>query len=241
VKRTSCHHVLKTGWYLLHFKRERQCILENKERASVLIERARNLSAASLHEAAGKQGALPAAIKPLSPAFRLCGWAFPVKSPPGDNLWLHRAIYEAAAGDVLVVHTGGFTEAGYWGEIMTQAAIERKHAGLVIDGGVRDSQRLIALAFPVFSRGICIQGTSKDPSGKGTLRAPIQLGDIVIRYGDLVVGDADGVVIIAQESAADVIEKAHARDAAEAVILERLSRGERTLDIYNLPLTLPKD
>jgi 4-hydroxy-4-methyl-2-oxoglutarate aldolase len=212
---------------------------ENKERASRLIERAQHLSAASLHEASGKQGALPAAIKPLSPAFRLCGWAFPVSSPPADNLWLHRALYEAAAGDVLVVHTGGLSEAGYWGEIMTQAAIQRKLAGLVIDGGVRDSQRLIELAFPIFSRGICIRGTSKDPSGKGSLRAPVQFGDVVVRHGDLVVGDADGVVIIPRESMADVIEKAREREAAEAVILERLSRGERTLDIYHLPLDLP--
>jgi len=219
----------------LHFKWERQRILENKERAIALIERARNLSAASVHEAAGKQGALPAAIKPLSPAFRLCGWAFPVMLPPGDNLWLHRAIYEAAAGDVLVVHCGSFTEAGYWGEIMTHAALERKLAGLVIDGGVRDSQRLIELAFPVFSRGICIQGTSKDPMGKGSLRTSVQFGNVMVKHGDLVVGDADGVVVIPREIALAVVEKAHARDAAEAVILERLSRGETTLAIYNLP------
>jgi 4-hydroxy-4-methyl-2-oxoglutarate aldolase len=118
--------------------------LENKERASRLIERAQHLSAASLHEASGKQGALPPAIKPLSPAFRLYGWAFPVSSPLADNLWLHRAIYEAAAGDVLIVYTNGFSEAGYWGEIMTQAAIGRKLAGLEIDGGVRDSQHVVA-------------------------------------------------------------------------------------------------
>ncbi len=208
--------------------------MENKERASILIECAQHLSAASLHEASGKQGALSAAIKPLSPAFRLCGWAFPVSSPPADNLWLHRAIYEAAAGDVLVVHTSGFSEAGYWGEIMTRAAIERKLAGLVIDGGVRDSQRLIELAFPIFSRGICIRGTRKESSGKGSFHTPVQFDDVVVRHGDLVVGDADGVVIIPQESVADVLEKAQIRDATEAVILERLSRGERTLDIYNL-------
>jgi 4-hydroxy-4-methyl-2-oxoglutarate aldolase len=209
--------------------------LENRGKATTLVEQVQNLSAASLHEASGRQGALPAAIKPLGPAYRLCGWAFPVMSPPGDNLWLHRAIYEAAAGDVLVVHTGGFTEAGYWGEIMTHAALERKLAGLVIDGGVRDSRRLIELAFPVFSRGTCIQGTSKDPLGKGSLRTPVQFGNVMVRHGDLVVGDADGVVVIPREIVLAVVEKAHARDAAEAVILERLSRGETTLAIYNLP------
>ena len=209
--------------------------MKHKEKVATLIERAQHLSAASLHEAASKRGALPAAIKPLSPAFRLCGRAFPVMSPPGDNLWLHRAIYEAAAGDVLVVSTGGFTEAGYWGEIMTQAARERKLAGLVIDGGVRDSRRLIELAFPVFSRGICIQGTSKDPLGKGSLRTPVQFGNVLVQHGDLVVGDADGVVVIPKEIALDTVEKTYARDAAEIVILERLARGETTLAIYNLP------
>jgi 4-hydroxy-4-methyl-2-oxoglutarate aldolase len=236
VKRTSCRQVLKTTYTLVALQKGKTArIMENKERASAPIGRARNLSAASLHEASGKRGALPAAIKPLSPAFRLCGWAFPVSSPPADNLWLHRAIYEAAAGDVLVVHISGLSEAGYWGEIMTQAAIERKLAGLVIDGGVRDSQRLIELAFPIFSRGICIRGTSKDPSGQGALRTPVRFDDVEVRHGDLVVGDADGVVIIPQESATYVLEKAQARDAAEAVILKRLSQGERTLDIYNLP------
>lgn len=207
--------------------------MESEERR-MLIERANGLSAATLHEAASKLGALPSLIKPLHATFRLCGWAFPVQSPPGDNLWLHRAIYEAAIGDVLVVHVGGQTEAGYWGEVMTHAALRRHLAGVVIDGGVRDSQRLIELAFPVFSHGICIRGTSKEHSGKGSLRTPVQFGDITVRHGDLVVGDADGVVVIPEVCAADVIEKAHARDAAEATILERLSRGETTLEVYHL-------
>lgn len=190
---------------------------------------------ASLHEAGGKIGALPSAIKPLSPAFRMSGPAFPVQSPPNDNLWLHRAIYEAEPGAILVVHTGDFYEAGYWGEIMSTAAKARQLGGLVIDGGVRDSLRLIELGFPVFSRTICIRGTGKDPLGEGSLKAPVRFGDIVVHYGDLVAGDADGVVVIPAARAEEVVAKAKAREEAEALTMERLIKGERTIDMFKLP------
>ncbi len=106
---------------------------------------------------------MPSSIKPLTPSFRLFGPAFPVQSPPADNLWLHRAIYEAEPGEILIVQVGDHYKAGYWGEVMTTAALSRKLGGLVIDGGIRDSQRLVEVGFPVFSRTICIRGTAKDP------------------------------------------------------------------------------
>lgn len=83
-----------------------------------LLERARHLSSATVHEAAGKIGALPSTLKSLHPSFIVCGRAFPVQSPPGDNLWLHRALAAAQPGDVLIVSTGGAHEFGYWGEVM---------------------------------------------------------------------------------------------------------------------------
>ncbi len=194
------------------------------------------IGTASLHEAAGRIGALPSAIKPLSTAMRLVGPAFPVQSPPADNLWLHRAIYEAAPGDILVVHVGDFYEAGYWGEIMATAAQARQLGGLVIDGGVRDSQRLIELGFPIFSRTICIRGTVKDPHGAGSLGRPVKIGEVEVHQGDLVVGDADGVVVIPRALANEVTDKARAREAAETLDMARLRAGERTLDIYKLPI-----
>lgn len=202
--------------------------------AKHFIERVRHFSAATLHEAAGKMGALPSVIKPLSPSLRLYGWAFPVQSPSGDNLWLHRAISVAQPGDVLIVSTGGANEFGYWGEIMTHAARARLLAGLVIDGGVRDSQRLVSLAFPIFSHGICIRGTSKNPSGKGSLQEPIYFGEVKVHYGDLIAGDADGVVVIPQEQVAEILDKAQQREDAEAMALERIAQGETTIDIYHL-------
>lgn len=193
------------------------------------------ISTASLHEAAGKTGALPSGIKPLSPSFRIYGRAFTVQSPPGDNLWIHRAIYSASPGDVLVVDVSGQAEHGYFGEIMAYAAQVRGLAGLVIDGGVRDSQLLISMNFPVFSNGVCIRGTSKNPDGFGRLGEPIVLGNVLIHTGDLIVGDADGVMAISEAKAETVIQKAKERDMEEVQIIERLKNGESTIDIYSLP------
>jgi 4-hydroxy-4-methyl-2-oxoglutarate aldolase len=127
---------------------------------------------ATLHEAAGKIGALPHAIKPVSNSFRLSGPALTVHSPGGDNLWLHRALYVAQPGDVLVVNVSGAYDHGYWGEIMSTAAKHRGLAGLVIDGCVRDGVLLETIGFPVFARGLCIRGTGKDFDARGWINAP---------------------------------------------------------------------
>jgi 4-hydroxy-4-methyl-2-oxoglutarate aldolase len=200
-----------------------------------LISRWSALSSATIHEAAGKVGALPSAIKPLAPEIEVSGLAFPVSSPPGDNLWLHRAIYAAQPGDVLVVDTGGGVEFGYWGEVMAVAAQQRGIAGLVITGGVRDSRKLIAMRFPVFCNAICIRGTAKDPRGQGQIGGEIVVGGTTIRRGDYIFGDADGVVSIPENFAARVIDSAEQRDAQEIDILARLRAGESTIEIYNLP------
>ena len=191
-------------------------------------------STATLHEAAGRRGAIPSAIGPLTASHRVCGPAFTVRCPPGNNLWLHRSLYEATAGDVLVVDTGGGYEFGYWGEILAAAALKQGIAGLVIDGCVRDSARLIELGLPVFSRGLCIQGTVKDEAGDGATGQPIMIGPVRVEAGDLVVGDADGVVIIDAQSARQVVESGHKRDAVEAEILRKLSQGETTIGLLGL-------
>lgn len=199
-----------------------------------LKERAARQSTATVHEAAGRIGALPASLKPLCPSQKLSGPAFPVKSPPGDNLWLHRAIYRAAPGDVLVVDAGD-AEYGAWGEVMALAAQVRGIAGLVIATGVRDSQRMVEMGFPVFASQIAIRGTGKDPDGAGTLNQPITLGNVTINPGDWVLGDADGVVVIPASRTAEIIDKAEGRDDAEQAIFARLRAGDSTIAIYNLP------
>jgi 4-hydroxy-4-methyl-2-oxoglutarate aldolase len=193
------------------------------------------LSSATAHEAAGRAGALPSAIRALHPDMRLASPAFPVRCPPGDNLWIHRAVYAARAGEVLVVDTGGGFEHGYWGEILTEAAIARQLAGLVIHGGVRDSRQLVELGWPVFAERVCVRGTGKDPAGGGALGEPVRIGDVEVRRGDLVVADADGVVGIAAAHADRVRELAAERERAEVGYRERLRAGETTLQIYQLP------
>lgn len=197
-----------------------------------VVAAAATLPTATLHEAGGKIGVLPPVIKPVAPRFRLCGPALTVHSPGGDNLWLHRAIEAARPGDVLVVHVGGAYEHGYWGEIMTTAAKVKGLAGLVIDGCVRDGVLLDEIGFPVFARGLCIRGTGKDYGAIGWLNEPVLFGETRVEAGDLIVGDADGVVVVPQRSAADVVARAQQREAAEAAILGRVRAGESTMQIY---------
>jgi 4-hydroxy-4-methyl-2-oxoglutarate aldolase len=196
------------------------------------LEQIAKYPAATLHEAAGRTGALPSGIKPVAPAFRAAGPAVTVATAPGDNLWIHRAIDAAAPGDVLVVHTGGAHEWGYWGELMSVAARRLGLGGLVIDGCARDGERLARLGFPVFARGLCIRGTAKASSALGALNEAVQIGEVTVHPGDLVVGDGDGVLVLPRASVEAILRAAAAREAKEATILERIEAGERTLDIY---------
>jgi 4-hydroxy-4-methyl-2-oxoglutarate aldolase len=200
--------------------------------SAAVVAAARALPTATLHEAGGKIGALPAAIKPIAAAFRCCGPALTVHSPGGDNLWLHRALDIAQPGDVLVVHVSGAHDHGYWGEIMTTMAKARGLAGLVIDGCVRDGVLLEQIGFPVFARGLCIRGTGKDYGAIGWLNAPVLMGNVTVSAGDLVVGDADGVVVVPRLRAADVLAKSQQRERDEAAICKRLEAGESTMQVY---------
>jgi 4-hydroxy-4-methyl-2-oxoglutarate aldolase len=191
--------------------------------------------AATVHEAYGRRGSLPSDIKPVAPTFRVSGPAFTVDCPPGDNLWIHRAVYAAQAGDVLVIHTRGEREAGYWGEILSEAAVARQLGGLVIDGGVRDVARLAEIGFPVFASNVCLRGTVKDQTSDGRLGEPLVIGEALVRSGDVVVGDHDGVVVVSAEAVGAVADAARARVRKEEEVIVRLRAGETTLAIYDLP------
>lgn len=198
------------------------------------IVEVREFPTATLHEAGGRIGVLPSAIKPVVAGMRIAGPAVTVNSPGGDNLWLHRAIYIATPGDVLVVSVSQAYEYGYWGEIMSAAAKARGLGGLVIDGCVRDLNALAEATFPVFARGICIRGTGKDENAHGWINWPIRLSDEIVKPGDLIVGDDDGLVNVPRQRVADVIAKSRNRENDEAAVIERLNGGESTLDIYGL-------
>jgi 4-hydroxy-4-methyl-2-oxoglutarate aldolase len=174
--------------------------------------------------------ALPSAIKPIDLRMKLCGPALTVSTSGGDNLMLHRAIYAARPGDVLVVEVAGQFEFGYWGDVMTQAARARKLGGLVIDGCVRDLREITASRFPLFARGACIRGTGK--RGGGRLNHPLTIGDTRIEPGDLVVGDRDGVVVIPRARAEQVIEVAARRVKHETEMKRELAAGATTLALH---------
>jgi 4-hydroxy-4-methyl-2-oxoglutarate aldolase len=197
-----------------------------------LLAAAARLPTATLHEAGRKIGALPSAIRPLAPGMRVCGQALTVHSPPGDNLWLHRALAIARPGDVLVVFASQAYEHGYWGEIMATMAQARGVAGLVIDACVRDGALLAEMGFPVFSRGLCIRGTGKDFGAIGWINHPVMIGEITVHAGDLVVGDGDGVVVLPGGQAQAIVTAGQQREQDEAAICERLKAGETTLTVY---------
>jgi 4-hydroxy-4-methyl-2-oxoglutarate aldolase len=196
------------------------------------LARARSFGAATLHEAAGRVGALPAAIKPIDPAMILAGPAYTVHVPPGDNLWIHRALYSAAKGDILVVCTSGGIEFGYWGDVLNEAAVAQGLGGLVIDGGVRDTGRLIEMPFAVFSNGIAVRGTIKGFDATAWTARPILIDEVRIMQGDLIVGDRDGVVVIPANDVAATLKAATLRVADEAAKIEKIRNGARTLDLY---------
>ncbi len=182
-----------------------------------------------MHEASTLDGAVDPAIHPVWDGAVLCGPAFTIRCAPGDNLPVHLSLAEAAPGDVLVVNGGGLI-GGYWGKILTVAAQQRRLGGLVIDGGVRDVRDLRELGFPVFARGIGVRGTVKrDP---GALREPVTVGGVRVEAGDLVLGDADGVVVVPAANVGDVLAAARAREDRERSVIDRLRRGELTVDIY---------
>jgi 4-hydroxy-4-methyl-2-oxoglutarate aldolase len=196
--------------------------------APELVKQFKELSSATVHEASGRKGALSSRLKPISPEMKICGTAVTVNVHPGDNLMLHKAIYVAQRGDVIVADADGY-EAGAWGEIMAVAALQRGIAGLVFNGMVRDAQAMIDLGFPVFSCGLSIKGTDK--ISLGLINRPLNLDNVTIHPGDLIVGDRDGLVVVNREEAQEVLRNSLAREEKERGIKERLKGGETTLDI----------
>ena len=196
-----------------------------------LREELLRLGAATVYEAAGAEGGLDPGIRPVWRGARVCGVALPVQCSPGDNLAIHLAVEAAEPGVVLVVDARGHL-AGYWGEVLAVAGQARGVAGLVVDGGVRDSEGLERLGFPVFARGLSILRTVKHEPGR--VAEPSVVGGVPVRSGDVVVADADGVVVVRRERLADVVEASRARVAREDRVMERLRAGELTLDLLGL-------
>jgi 4-hydroxy-4-methyl-2-oxoglutarate aldolase len=190
----------------------------------------RKLPLGNICDANGKGGSMDPGIKPIDPACKMAGPAYTVKGHPGDNVAMHKAIYEAPQGSVLVVDSGGYCHAGHFGEIMATACMERGIAGLVIDGGVRDANDMQELGFPVFCRGLNPGGTQKEVVGQ--TGADIICGGLNVSTGDMVVGDRDGVAVVARGKIEAVLKAAQAIAEKEIGILKQLKEGKTTIEIY---------
>jgi 4-hydroxy-4-methyl-2-oxoglutarate aldolase len=191
------------------------------------------LGSATLGESGG-QG-LHARIHAMWPGARFAGPAFTVRCPVGDNLAVHAAVAQAPRGSVLAVTVAGDVSRGYWGEVLATAAQAAGIVALVIDGTVRDLDRLAALEFPVFARGHSLPGASK--SGPGEVGGSIALGDVTVRSGDWLVGDTDGIVAVNPEALDDVIAAAQAREAKELGMFDRLRAGATTVELLGLDVS----
>ena len=200
------------------------------------LDQLKRLGTATIHEAQGQRGAVDPRIAPLDPSMRLAGPALTVDIRPGDNLMIHYALTKARPGDVLVVDAKAFVDAGPWGDVLTFAAQQIGIAGLVIDGAVRDASQIVEMGFPVFCRGLSIRGTNKHQPGK--LNLPLILGGAAVRPGDIVVGDRDGLVIVAADEVPEVIAASAAREQKEAQMRERLAQGATMVELLGLRETL---
>ncbi|HKE57905.1 MAG TPA: 4-carboxy-4-hydroxy-2-oxoadipate aldolase/oxaloacetate decarboxylase [Pyrinomonadaceae bacterium] len=187
---------------------------------------------ATVHEAQGRTGLMRPYLRPIYSTARVAGPAVTVSCQPGDNLMIHAAIEVCQAGDVLVVAPTSDSTDGMFGELLATSCRAHGIAGLVIDAGVRDVTEIASLKFPIWAKAISAQGTVK--ASAGSINVEIVCAGAVVRPGDVVVGDEDGVVIVARERAAEVRQSGAERIAREQRTRVRLSAGELGLDFYDL-------
>jgi regulator of RNase E activity RraA len=165
-------------------------------------------------------------IRPMHGQERLLGSAFTVRTRPGDNLVVHKALDMLEPGDALVIDAGGDTTNAILGEIMMRIAVKKGATGIVVDGAIRDAAAFAGSGFPCFARGASHRGPYKD--GPGEINVPITVGGAVVRPGDIVVGDPDGVVAVPLEEAEAVAEKVRETVEKEATQMREIDEG--TLD-----------
>jgi 4-hydroxy-4-methyl-2-oxoglutarate aldolase len=202
--------------------------------AKDLLAMARTLTAATIYETQGQVGDMDPIIKPVVSGFKICGPAFTVKCFIGDCMPVVRAIDAAEPGNVIVVDGGESVRCTIMGGTTTRAAKKSGLAGFVINVSTRDVDEIRELGVPVFAAGVSVRGTQF--FNPGHLQIPVSVGGVVVRPGDWIVGDSDGVVVVPKENAEDVFERAiKRRDVNERDRDERLERGESLSSVKGMP------
>lgn len=199
-----------------------------------LVEAFEEIPSTIVSDVTGNVGlTMDSGIQPAYEGINMAGTAITVNEAPGDNLMIHKAITMAEPGDVLIIDCDGYTGTGHVGEIMCTSCQANGLAGLVIDGGYRDSRELRELNFPVYGRGVNPKGPLKqDP---GSINTTISCGGVTVNPGDIVVGDDDGIAVIPHEGAEEVLNRAREKLTAEADTREEIQDGDYLFEVkgYN--------
>lgn len=194
------------------------------------------LPVANISDCMARMTAAGPRLRPMHKSGYLAGPALTVKCRPGDNLMIHKALTMAQPGDVIVVDAGGDLTNSLFGEIMVATAIKRGVAGVVLNGAVRDSQEIGQGVFPLYAAGVTHRGPYKD--GPGEINVPISIDGMVVHPGDLMVGDADGLLCVPYDNVQEVLAATHKKMEAEKKTLEDIAAGR--LDTSWIDATLKR-
>ncbi len=190
------------------------------------------LGVATVHEAQGRTGLMHHRLRPIYKGAAISGTAVTCTLPPGDNWMIHVAVEQCRPGDILVAATISESHSGYFGELLGTSLKARGVRGLILDAGCRDIRELEELGFPVWSRSISAHGTVKE--ALGDVNVPVSCGDEIVRPGDVIVADDDGVVVVPRQDAATVLAASEARLAKEEASRARYQAGELGLDVNDM-------